>query len=394
MTTERIRKLSNDYYDKIVNIRHEIHEHPELGYEEHQTAQLIIEVLTSLDIEIKTNIAKTGVVGLIKGNGPGKTVLLRADMDALPIQEDTDVLYKSIYPNRMHACGHDGHVAGLLGAAMVLCELRDMFVGNVKLIFQPAEETEGGASNMIKEGVLENPPVDAAFGCHLWGDLMEGKVQLCPGPMMAAQDSFKFVIHGKGGHGGLPHLALDPIVLAAQAISAIQLIVSRRINPLEPATVTIASIHGGNADNVIPEYLEATGTIRTFSESLRDLIPKEIARILKGVTEAHGATYSFEVKKIIPPLVNDPFMSGLMHEAFSKIVGAKNVNANGSPSMGSEDFSYFCNSVPSAFALIGIAKDLASPVLHHSSRFQWEDENLLVLTEGLVQTALDFLSLS
>jgi len=391
VTTERIKELASRHFPAIADIRHRLHMHPELGDQEHDTARLIAEALAGLGIETRTGVAGTGVVGLVRGRGPGRTVLLRADMDALPIQEEADVPYKSTVKDRMHACGHDGHVAGLLGAAMVLSELRDSFDGNVKLVFQPAEETDGGAARMIQEGVLEDPKVDAAFGCHLWGPLPEGKVALCPGPFMASPTAFWFKIFAKGGHGAYPHLTPDPILLAAQAITFFQSIVSRRMNPLEPVVLTVSAIHGGEATNVIPEVVEGRGTIRTFSEALRDVIPAEMEAILKGVTGAQGATFSFESRKSYPPLLNDPRMTEVVRGAFAKIVGADNVDAACAPSMGAEDFGYFGKHVPSAFAFVGIGRN-GVPMPHHQPLFQWEDPNLVVLTAGLVQIALDFLA--
>lgn len=392
MSTARVKALSASHFEEMVGIRHEIHMHPELGYEEHATSRLIAAKLERLGIETRIGVARTGVVGLIRGRGPGKTVLLRADMDALPIQEAAEVPYKSRIPGRMHACGHDGHVAGLLGAAMILNELRGEFDGNIKLVFQPAEETDGGAQKMIEEGVLEDPPVDAAFGCHLWGSLREGRVALHPGPLMASGDSFIFQIRGKGGHGAMPHLCVDPISLGVQAISFMHTILSRRMNPLEPVVLTIGSIHSGSANNVIPEFLEATGTVRTLNEALRAVIPEEMEQILKGVTAAQGATYTFHFKRSYPAVHNHAGMTRIMSRAFSNLLGKDAVRADQPPVMGSEDFAFFCNAVPSAFAFVGIAKDEAQPVLHHHPTFQWDDKNLLVLAEGLAQTALEFLA--
>lgn len=391
MITERIKELSELYYEKMIQIRHKIHMNPELGYEEHGTSRLIASVLDTLNIDYSANIAGTGIVGLIKGTGDGRTVLLRADMDALAIQEEADVPYRSLIANRMHACGHDGHVAGLLGAAMILNDLRNQFHGNVKLVFQPAEESDGGALPMIEAGILENPKVDAAFACHLWGSVPEGNVHLRSGPMMAAPDTFRFSIHGKGGHGAMPNLAVDPIVLGAHAVTMIQTIVSRRINPLFPAVITIGSIHSGDAHNVIPETLEVTGTVRSFSEDMRQSIPFEMERILKGITESCGASYTFDYERKFPPLINDPKMTKAFENAFIKIVGKDNVNANATQSMGGEDFAFFSEAVPSAFAFIGIAKNEIEQVLHHNPLFQWDDKNLKVLAQGMAQTAIDFL---
>jgi amidohydrolase len=392
--TERIKALSTQHFEAMAELRQRIHMHPELGYDEHNTSRLVAEVLGSLGIETRTGIAGTGVVGLIRGKRPGRTVLLRADMDALPIQEEVDVPFRSQIKDRMHACGHDGHVAGLLGAAMILGGLRDGFDGNVKLVFQPAEETDGGAARMIEEGVLEDPKVDAAFGCHLWGPLEEGRVQLCPGPMMASPNSFTFKIFGKGGHGAYPHLTVDPIILAAQAITFFQTIVSRRMNPLEPVVLTVSAIHSGEAFNVIPGVLEARGTVRTFNEALRDVIAEEMESILKGITEAQGASYSFDYRKSYPPLINDPRMTEVLRDAFARIAGAGQVNAAGAPSMGAEDFGYFARAVPSAFAFVGIGKPGCPPMVHHQSHFQWDDRNLVLLAGGLAQVAVDFLGQS
>ena len=375
----------------MVQIRHDVHQHPELAYQEFETSRLVAEVLAGLDLELRTGVAGTGVVGLLRGGGEGRTVMLRADMDALPVQEETQLSYQSRIPGRMHACGHDGHVAGLLGAAMILNDLRDSFAGNVKLVFQPAEESEGGALRMIQEGVLENPRVDAAFGCHLWGSLEEGTMHICPGPMMAAVDTFWFRIQGQGGHGAVPHLAVDPITLAAQAISFMQTIVSRRIDPLEPAVLTLASIHSGSANNIIPESADVTGTIRTFKPELRSLILRDIENILKGVTEAQGASYAFGLTTSYPSVDNDPGMVQVMSRAFARLLGEDRVDPRMPPIMVSEDFSYYTKAVPSAFAFIGIAKDKEHPVFQHHPRFQWDDENLKVLAQGLAQTAIDFL---
>jgi amidohydrolase len=377
----------------MVDLRHTIHMHPELAYEENHTSQLIRETLASLGIQHVSGIAKTGVVGLIKGKGPGKTVLLRADMDALPIQEDLDLEYKSKINNRMHACGHDGHVAGLLGAAMILNDLRSQFNGNVKLVFQPAEEiTNGGAARMIEEGVLDDPPVDAAFGCHLWGEAKEGTVQLCPGPMMAASLDFKFTIIGRGGHGALPHLALDPIIMGVQAINFMQSIISRRTDPMETAVLSIGYIRGGETENIIPDHLEAKGMIRTFNEQLSDNIKTEIENILRAITESQKGSYKFEFKQSSPSVINDRKLTELVSNSFSKIVGKDNVNAMCKPTMASEDFAFYSHKVPSVFAFVGIAKNVAEPVLHHHPKFRWDDSNLQVLAEGLAQIAMDFLN--
>jgi amidohydrolase len=392
MQSDLIDALARKHYDAMVDIRHRIHRHPELGLEEHLTSRLVAARLAELGIPAVTGLAGTGVLGRLEGRAPGRTVLLRADMDALPIQEEVDVPYRSLVPNRMHACGHDGHVAGLLGAAMILNELRETFEGTIKLMFQPGEEFGGGALKMIQAGVLEHPKVDAAFGCHLWGTVKAGQAQVRPGPMMAGSGTFRMVIHGKGGHGGQPHLAIDPITIGAQAVVALQTIASRRINPLEPVVVSLGSIHSGDASNVIPELLEARGTIRTFNEATYREVLRDLGTLLQGVAQAHGATCLFEPTDYFPALVNDREMAELAAGAFARVVGADNVNCGGAATMGNEDFAYVCQAVPSAFIFVGIAGSDGIPVCHHHPSFRWDDQNLLVLARGLAQTAVDFLS--
>jgi amidohydrolase len=391
MIRERIQELSDRFYPDMVRIRHDLHAHPELGFEEHRTSRLVAETLGALGLEVRTQVARTGVLGLLRGTGAGPAVLLRADMDALPIQEEVDLPYRSRVANRMHACGHDGHVAGLLGAAMILAELRGEFPGLVKLAFQPAEETSGGAQGMIDAGVLADPPVAAAFAAHLWGSVPEGRVELRPGPMMASVDDFRLRIIGRGGHGGMPHLAVDPVVAGAQVILALQTIVSRRQNPVEPAVVSVTMVHGGDAENVIPGSVDLGGTIRVLSADSQKRVFREIETIVKGVCQASGAEYQLEFRKLFPPLRNDPEMAVRMGRAFAKVVGETQVSLAGQPVLASEDFSFFAEHVPSAFAFVGIAKDPAAPVPHHHPQFQWDDRNLLVLARGLAQTAMDFL---
>ncbi|SDK21960.1 M20 metallopeptidase family protein [Natronincola ferrireducens] len=392
MYEQKILELSKKYYEKTVALRHQFHKFPEIGFEEVKTSQTVAEELEKLGITVTRNIAKTGVVGLIKGKYPGKTVLLRADMDALNIQEEADVPYRSQVPGKMHACGHDGHTAGLLGAAMVLNELKDELKGNVKLIFQPAEENHGGAEPMITEGVLENPKVDAAFGCHLWGGIPEGEIHVKHGAAMAAPDTFAFKVIGKGGHGAMPHLAIDPVILTVQAINNMQSIISRRINPLSPAVISYGSINGGENHNVIPNEVKVTGTIRTFDKKLRYWIPKAMEETLKGVTELQGAKYTFDFTEKFPILFNDDKMTNLVQKTVAKVVGEENVKEAPEANMGGEDFAYFAEKVPSSFFFVGISKDMEKPVLHHHPEFQWDDKNLLTVMQSMAQVAVDFLN--
>lgn len=390
----KINNLCEKYYTQIVNIRHQLHMYPEVGYQEFKTSKLISDTLTNLGIEVQTNVAKTGVVGLIKGKYPGKTILLRADMDALKVNEETDIEFKSKVPGVMHACGHDGHTASLLGAAMILNELKDELHGNVKLMFQPDEEIEGGAYNMIKEGILENPTVDAAFAGHLWGSIKEGKIGVKHGPMMASPDIFNLKVIGKGGHGGVPQNTIDPIPILSQIINAYQTIVSRKNNPVNPLVVSCCHMTAGtlNCHNAIPTEALLQGTVRTFDEETRTYAEKILEDMAKGIALSQGAQIEYEYIRQFPPLVNDDKMTDLAFSSLGKLIGSDNVFELKEPSMGGEDFAFLANSVPSTFVFVGIAKDENNPVLHHNSNFAWDDKNMKVLCKGLCQVAVDFLN--
>lgn len=386
-----VKRLGEKYLQHMINLRETIHMYPEDGFSEFTTSKIIIEELEKLGIKVQKNVAKTGVVGLIEGKYPGKTVLLRADMDALKIQEQADVEYKSKIDGMMHACGHDGHVAGLLGAAMILNELKDNLHGNVKLVFQPAEEREGGALPMIEEGVLENPKVDAAFAAHLWGYLNEGEVHLKEGPMMASPDIFNIKVIGKGGHGAVPQESIDPIVITCQIVNSLQTIVSRKINPLDPVVITCGRIQGGDCHNVIPNEVELEGTIRTFNEETRNWVPKVMEDLIRGITTSQGAAYEFKYEPKYPALINDKYMTSFAKESLKKVVGEENVFDLKEPNMGGEDFAYFAQKVPSAFIFVGIANNKSEPVIHHNPYFKWDSKNVGILAQSLSQIAIDYL---
>lgn len=386
-----VKRLGEKYLQHMINLRETIHMYPEDGFSEFTTSKIIIEELEKLGIKVQKNVAKTGVVGLIEGKYPGKTVLLRADMDALKIQEQADVEYKSKIDGMMHACGHDGHVAGLLGAAMILNELKDNLHGNVKLVFQPAEERDGGALPMIEEGVLENPKVDAAFAAHLWGYLNEGEVHLKEGPMMASPDIFNINVIGKGGHGAVPQEAIDPIVITCQIVNSLQTIVSRKINPLDPVVITCGRIQGGDCHNVIPNEVELEGTIRTFNEETRNWVPKVMEDLIRGITTSQGAAYEFKYEPKYPALINDKYMTSFAKESLKKVVGEENVFDLKEPNMGGEDFAYFAQKVPSAFIFVGIANNKSEPVIHHNPYFKWDSKNVGILAQSLSQIAIDYL---
>lgn len=389
---QKLNELWEKHHKRVYDIRHQLHMNPELGFQEYETSKLIANELENLGIEVTRNVAKTGVVGLIKGEHPGKTVALRADMDALRINEEGDYEFKSKNPGVMHACGHDGHTASLLGVAMMLNEIKDELHGNVKLIFQPAEEVEGGALPMIKEGVLENPKVDAVFGGHLWGSIEEGKVAVKHGAMMASPDIFTIKINGKGGHAGVPHASVDPVPIMAQVITALQTIVSRKNDPTNPLVISCCNVHSGECHNAIPTEALIQGTVRTLNNDTRDFAEETIEKFVKGIVESQGASYEFEFIRQFPPLVNDKNMADVLEKAAKKIVGDENVFELATPSMGGEDFAFYTEEVPSSFAFVGMTKDVENPILHHNAKFAWEDNNMKNLAQTLAQVAIDFLN--
>ena len=376
------------YFPTIKALRHAIHEEPELGFEEFKTAQKVMTFLDSIQVPYVSSVATTGIIATIKGKHPGKTVLLRADMDALALQEDPNHKLISKTLGKMHACGHDGHTAGLCLAAALLNEVKDELHGEVRLMFQPAEETLGGAKPMIEAGVCEG--VDMAFGAHLWGSLEENRIQVKVGPMMAAPDAFKIVVKGKGGHGAMPHMCVDPIVIASTIVLNAQSIISRNLNPLDQAVLTFGQINGGSAFNVIPNEVVLIGTIRTFSEEVRAFMPQRLEAIAQGIAQAYGGDIEFVYEPKYPVLINDEAAVHHSANAFKKIVGESNVHYLEEPNMGGEDFAFITQVVPSSFIYVGIKKD--KDIIHHHPSFEWEDENMIPLGCGLAQCAYDALT--
>lgn len=391
-----IKNLTQKYYPKIKELRHQIHMHPELEFEEENTANLVCEILDEFGIKYQRNIAKTGILAIIEGKKTSevkpKCVLLRADMDALPVQEKTGLSYASKIDGKMHACGHDGHTAGLLGAALILNELKEHFNGSVKLMFQPAEEGSGGAKPMIEAGVLENPCVDAVFGCHLWGPLLENTAQIVDGEMMAGVDVFKLEFIGRGGHGAHPHTTIDPIVMAAKFINDVQCIISRKLKPVDAGVITIGKIEAGTTFNVIPQNAILQGTVRFLSDENQKLMQNSIENIAKAVALAFGGEFRLDYKREYPPLLNDKNAANIARKAFAKVLGEQNIISVAKPDMGAEDFAFLTRERMGAYVFVGISKDLKNPTLHHSSTFCWDDENLKVLMQGDAMMALEFLN--
>jgi amidohydrolase len=336
-----------------VNTRRDIHAHPELRYEENRTADIIAKRLTELGYTVETGIGRTGVVGLLRGTqGSGKMIGLRADMDALPIQERNQFPHASRHPGKMHACGHDGHVAMLLGAAQEIAENRD-FKGSVVLIFQPAEEGGAGAQRMIDDGLFQRYPVDAVFAMHNWPGLQEGEFAAHEGAVMASSNEFSVKIQAKGAHAAMPDLGIDPIVIAAQLILAFQTIVSRNCKPVEPAVLSVTQIQAGEAINVIPDHAILQGTVRTFSIATLNLIEQHMSKLSTELCAAFGATAEMEFERKYPPTINTAEMAQLAKNALKRVPEVTAVHTNLPPTMGAEDFAFMLQHKPGAYLWIG-----------------------------------------
>ncbi len=377
--------------DEAVRIRREIHQWPELGFEEARTGALAAKTLRRLGLKVKTGVAKTGVVGVLEGGRPGPTLLIRADMDALPLTEESGAPYASRRPGRMHACGHDAHVAISLGAAHILAAEREFLPGRIKFIYQPAEESPGGALPMIQAGVLTAPKVDAAIALHMWNDLPTGTLGVRTGALLACTDRFEIGIIGRGGHGAAPHQSVDPIVTASEVVSALQTIPSRVVSPLEPVVVSVCQIHGGTAFNVIPGRVTLAGTVRTFNRDLRRRLPKMMEEVVRGVTSAHRARYEFRFDPHYPSTVNDAAMTALVRGQAERVVGERNISED-VRTMGGEDMSYFLERVPGCFFFVGSAHPKkGAPGPHHSARFDIDEDSIPVGIEMLVRCARAYL---
>ncbi|HXG62540.1 MAG TPA: amidohydrolase [Planctomycetota bacterium] len=375
---------------EVVSLRRAVHRHPELGFREERTAALIRSRLRAFGVEHRA-VCGTGTVALVRGARPGPTILIRADMDALPVQEENRVPYASRVPGLMHACGHDGHVAIALGAARVLQSLRHRLAGNVKFMFQPAEEGPGGAGPMLEAGVLRRPKVEAAFALHLWNEIPVGKAGIRPGPVFAAADEFEMVVEGRGGHGAAPHQTVDPVVAAAQVVAACQTIVSRRVDPVSSAVVTFGEIHGGTRHNIIPDSVRLTGTLRSFEESVRRLLAREVPRVARRAAAAMGAGLRYTYRPGYPATVNDPEMTRRVREAAREVLGPGGA-FECRPTMGAEDMSLVLREVPGCYFFLGSAnprRGLRHP--HHSARFDFDEAALAAGVEIWVRLALRYL---
>jgi amidohydrolase len=384
------RAISDDVlrlHEDLLSLRRDIHRHPELAYAEHRTAATVARYLEGSGLHVRTGVGGTGVVATAAGQGP-RTVMLRVDMDGLPLQEQGTAPYASQVPGAMHACGHDGHVAMGAVAARVLAARR--LPGTVKVLFQPAEEGEGGAQAVMADGVLDG--VDVTLGVHLWNELPVGTLGVKEGHLMAAVDRLRIVIHGRGGHGGKPHRAADPVVAAAHVITALQTVVSREVSPVQAAVVTIGSIHGGKAFNVIPDEVVLTGTLRTFDPALRRSLPERLSRIAGGVAEGLQCRAEVDVREGNPAVVNHPDIAALARRAAARVVGDDLVVVP-EPTMGGEDMAVYFEKTPGCFVFVGSsnpARGFDQP--HHSPTFDFDEDALAVGCEFLVQAAAEALA--
>ncbi len=371
-------------FEQLVDWRRYFHRHPELGYEEHNTASVVAKTLKDWGYTVQEGIARTGVVGLLE-NGPGPVVMARVDMDALPIQEESDVPYASETPGVMHACGHDAHIAIGLGTARLMAEQRETWQGTLKLIFQPAEEGGNGADLMIEEGVLENPRPDTALAIHVWNDKPAGVVAVRPGPVMAAAEIWNAVITGKGGHAAHPELSVDPIAVAALTVTALQTVVSRNVGALQSAVVTVGALLSGDAFNVIPDSAELRGTIRTFDPHVRASVLQRTREIIQGTAQAMGADVTLEIESLTPAVVNDAQVTTVVQDVVRDLLGSDALDT-GMQTMGSEDAALFLQAVPGCYFFIG-SRPEKNPASHHNPHFDIDESALyngtLVLVAAL-----------
>ncbi|MDQ5817913.1 MAG: M20 family metallopeptidase [Actinomycetota bacterium] len=380
-------QVRESFGEKIVALRRDIHREPELGFDTKRTAEKVLGALDGLPLNLQTGVAENGVVATLEGEGDGPTVGLRADMDALPIHEETGLPFASEVDGKMHACGHDGHTSMLVGAAHVLSGMRARLNGTVKFFFQPAEEGGGGGKVMVEEGVADD--VDSIFALHLWPGLPFGTAATKAGPIMAAADGFEMKIRGTGGHGAFPHLATDAVAMAAQIVTALQTLVSREVDPVEPAVVTVGEIGAGTAFNIIPETARLGGTVRTLSEDLRRRMPERIEQLARGVAGGMRGDAELDYTFSYPVTVNDEGAArralGVIEELFEQ----ENTLELSNPSMGGEDFAFFLEKMPGAFIWLGVGEDVS---FLHTPTFAFDEEILPLGSALLTALALEELS--
>jgi amidohydrolase len=381
----------------IAAIRRDIHAHPELCFEENRTADVIARQLEAWGIPVHRGLGKTGVVGIVKNGTSSRAIGLRADIDALPMQEFNTFAHASKHAGKMHACGHDGHVAMLLAAAQHFAKHRN-FDGTVYLIFQPAEEGGGGAREMIKDGLFDKFPMDAVFGMHNWPGPQVGRFAVSPGPVMASSNEFKITIRGKGSHAALPHNGIDPVPIACQMVQAFQTIISRNMKPIDAGVISVTMIHAGEATNVVPDSCELQGTVRTFTTEVLDMIEKRMKQVAEHVCAAHDAQCEFEFERNYPPTINHPREAEFARKVMASIVGESNVDVQ-EPSMGAEDFSYMLQARPGAYCFIangdGAHREMGhggGPCMLHNPSYDFNDDLIPLGATFWVRLAEDWLA--
>jgi amidohydrolase len=385
-----IHQLVRELKDRVINIRRDLHRIPETAYTEKKTSAYVTDYLNNLGLEVQTGIAQYGVIGLMKTDRPGPTLMIRADMDALPLKEDTGLPFASEHEGVMHACGHDAHMAMVLGAATVLNKIKNELKGNIKFLFQPAEEGPGGAKPMIEAGVMENPKVDYSIGCHVWPDISEGTIGVRPGPFMAAMDRFDIKIKGRGGHGAMPHVCVDALEVGTQVVSAFQRIVSRHMDPLDPTVVTVGTFHAGTAFNIIPAEAELSGTTRTFNQDTWNTWESRVAKVVRGVCESMGVDFELKYSQGYPVTINDESAAEVVRRCAEKVVGEDRV-VMPQKTMGGEDFAFYLQKSKGCFFALGVGREGAVPV--HNQQFDFNEDILLLGMQTHCQVGLELLKL-
>ena len=387
-----IAESAQEMQKELVEVRNWLHQNPELGFKEVKTTRYIIDYLEKLGIEVVAWGGETGVIGLLKGIADGPVVALRGDIDGLPIQEQNECAYRSQTDGLMHACGHDVHTAWMLGAAALLAERRNELKGGVKFVFQPAEELVSGARAMVDKGVLDNPRVDAIFGVHNNPNISVGQIGLKGGPLMASTDTTFIKVRGKGGHGAMPHKANDPIMAAAAIIQGLQTLVSRKVDPLEPVVVSFGSIHGGAANNVIPEFVEMTGTVRTFNPEVRAEMPAMMRKLVEEIASAYGTEAELVYREDLPTVINSDELAAWARAPLNKVFGENGVICP-TLSTGAEDFAVFLEDVPGVFLFIGVGNEAKGIVNQwHNPRFDIDEDALPLGAAALAQIAYDWVN--
>ncbi len=382
-----VQRVREEFGESIVALRRDIHREPELGFDTRKTAEKVLDALDGLPLEVQTGVAENGVVATLEGSGNGPTVGLRADMDALPIREQTNLPFASEVEGRMHACGHDGHTSMLAGAARALSGMRDQLQGDVRFFFQPAEEGGGGGRVMVEEGAADG--VDSIFALHLWPGLPFGVAATRPGPIMAASDAFEMKVRGTGGHGAFPHETADAVVMAAQIITALQTLVSREADPVEPAVVSVGEISAGSAFNIIPGEVRLGGTVRTLDADLRQRMPERLEELARGVANGMRGDVELDYDFSYPVAANDPEAARRALAVAGSLFGGDHARELPNPSMGGEDFAFFLEKLPGAFVWLGVGEDV--PRLH-TSAFAFDEEILPRGAALLTALALETLS--